>query len=86
MVGAIGFEPTTSRSQTERSTRLSHAPITTCDIVGDKTNSGQCERKNTIGEVIELLDPQNLDRAIRGRIREVDFNCQPLEVFSDHPR
>src|SRR5260370_15629770 len=26
MVGAIGFEPTTSRSRTERSTRLSHAP------------------------------------------------------------
>src|SRR5262245_49929535 len=26
-VGAIGFEPTTSRSRTERSTRLSHAPI-----------------------------------------------------------
>src|ERR1700730_13921211 len=27
MVGAIGFEPTTSRSRTERSTRLSHAPF-----------------------------------------------------------
>jgi hypothetical protein len=26
VVGAIGFEPTTSRSRTERSTRLSHAP------------------------------------------------------------
>jgi integrase len=26
-VGAIGFEPTTSRSRTERSTRLSHAPL-----------------------------------------------------------
>src|SRR4051794_3527871 len=26
-VGAIGFEPTTSRSRTERSTRLSHAPF-----------------------------------------------------------
>lgn len=25
-VGAIGFEPTTSRSRTERSTGLSHAP------------------------------------------------------------
>ena len=29
VVGAIGFEPTTSRSRTERSTRLSHAPY--CD-------------------------------------------------------
>jgi hypothetical protein len=27
VVGAIGFEPTTSRSRTERSTRLSHAPF-----------------------------------------------------------
>ena len=27
LVGAIGFEPTTSRSRTERSTRLSHAPF-----------------------------------------------------------
>src|SRR5690349_20624842 len=26
-IGAIGFEPTTSRSRTERSTRLSHAPF-----------------------------------------------------------
>ena len=26
MVGATGFEPATSRSRTERSTRLSHAP------------------------------------------------------------
>lgn len=26
MVGARGFEPPTSRSRTERSTRLSHAP------------------------------------------------------------
>ena len=26
MVGATGFEPATSRSQSERSTRLSHAP------------------------------------------------------------
>ncbi len=26
MVGANGFEPSTSRSRTERSTRLSHAP------------------------------------------------------------
>ena len=26
VVGAIGFEPTTSRSRTERSTKLSHAP------------------------------------------------------------
>ena len=28
MVGARGFEPPTSRSRTERSTRLSHAPPT----------------------------------------------------------
>ena len=28
LIGAIGFEPTTSRSRTERSTRLSHAPKT----------------------------------------------------------
>ena len=28
MVGARGFEPPTSRSRTERSTRLSHAPTT----------------------------------------------------------
>jgi hypothetical protein len=27
LIGAIGFEPTTSRSRTERSTRLSHAPL-----------------------------------------------------------
>ena len=27
LVGAIGFEPTTSRSQTERTTRLCYAPI-----------------------------------------------------------
>ena len=26
-IGARGFEPPTSRSQTERSTKLSHAPI-----------------------------------------------------------
>ena len=31
IVGAIGFEPTTSRSRTERSTRLSHAPKTDVD-------------------------------------------------------
>lgn len=31
-VGAIGFEPTTSRSRTERSTRLSHAPIIAIDV------------------------------------------------------
>ena len=30
MVGATGFEPATSRSRTERSTRLSHAPRTNC--------------------------------------------------------
>ena len=30
MVGAIGFEPTTSWSQTRRSTRLSYTPITGC--------------------------------------------------------
>jgi len=28
LVGAKGFEPSTSRSRTERSTRLSHAPTT----------------------------------------------------------
>ena len=28
MVGAIGFEPTTSWSQTRRSTRLSYTPLT----------------------------------------------------------
>jgi hypothetical protein len=27
LIGARGFEPPTSRSQTERSTKLSHAPI-----------------------------------------------------------
>ena len=27
LVGAAGFEPATSRSQTVRSTKLSHAPI-----------------------------------------------------------
>ena len=28
VVGATGFEPATSRSRTERSTKLSHAPMT----------------------------------------------------------
>jgi hypothetical protein len=32
-VGAIGFEPTTSRSRTERSTRLSHAPLTAFEVL-----------------------------------------------------
>ncbi len=31
MVGAVGFEPTTPRSQTECSTRLSHTPRTIYD-------------------------------------------------------
>ena len=29
MVGLTGFEPTTSRSRTERSTKLSHSPTLT---------------------------------------------------------
>src|ERR1041384_308878 len=34
LVGAIGFEPTTSRSQTERTTRLCYAPINQSDSKG----------------------------------------------------
>ena len=33
IVGATGFEPATSASRTQRSTKLSHAPIYNCPII-----------------------------------------------------
>src|SRR5215475_15628161 len=41
VVGAIGFEPTTSRSRTERSTRLSHAPFTESWTILWRRGAGQ---------------------------------------------
>ena len=48
-VGAIGFEPTTSRSRTERSTRLSHAPIYQVSSMRDDLKGGlsDCQRLAT---------------------------------------
>ncbi len=36
MVGLTGFEPATSRSRTERSTKLSHNPL--CFTLSDRIN------------------------------------------------
>ena len=33
MVGLVGFEPTTSASRTQRSTKLSHSPCPTINIL-----------------------------------------------------
>src|SRR5215813_11207643 len=58
-VGAIGFEPTTSRSRTERSTRLSHAPMLAPAII----NYARQRRKRILLVVFLLVnrrvnDPQ----------------------------
>ena len=44
MVGARGFEPPTSRSRTERSTRLSHAP-TSKAIIGKAASTVKLDKK-----------------------------------------
>src|SRR5215510_7446422 len=48
LIGARGFEPPTSRSQTERSTKLSHAPRQNCHYTHQipEFKPGFCLRKS----------------------------------------
>jgi hypothetical protein len=47
LVGAIGFEPTTSRSQTERTTRLCYAPIRKLIVVERRSRVNEARSNHT---------------------------------------
>jgi hypothetical protein len=45
LVGAVGFEPTTSCSQSTRAAKLRHAP--TADLPGEPYTTGECAGTGT---------------------------------------
>jgi hypothetical protein len=81
VVGAIGFEPTTSRSQTERTTRLCYAPIKAGPILdeGGAMVNGQSNHPISIFDLSFVI----CHFALALRSRFSDHTSSPLAMTND---
>ncbi len=88
MVGARGFEPPTSRSRTERSTRLSHAPT---KKIHDRCACGWCQlgiRLLALNFVLATLCDKVMERPRQKVLREtigvlfILYGCLHLAVLA----